>query len=273
VLAAVSTSVCGGGSSPVAPGPTTPPPAPNTPPVIESFTASVERVEVGEEVTLTAVVRDAETPLAQLRFEWSAPGGGVTAAEPGVARWRPSAELSTPADYQVTVTVVETYGTGGTAEHRVAGTSPHVRVHHSVRELSELATRFLQEFSTSSIPPETVIRDFSDTCPGKQEELGDVQRNRDHYVINSYSLGTPQVSVRPGGGCSSLPYPRPARSPPADACITVQVEWHSTERATDGQEVARGTSVLSGVYHERRWWLCDSQFAAPASAISPMFTR
>lgn len=272
-LSGVLALACGGGSSPVGPtGPPAPPPAPNTPPVVELLTASAERVEVGIEVTLVATVRDTETPAAQLRYEWAAPAGSVTADGPGTARWRPAPELTTPEDYRVTLTVIETYGTGNTQEHRVTATSPVIRVHHSVRELSTLTTRFLEDFSTSTIPPATVIRDFSDLCPGKQDELGDVQRNRDNYVINSYTLGTPSVGVAYGGGCRSLPHGQPPRSPVADACITTSVEWRSTDRSTGAAEVARGISVVSGVYHDRRWWLCDSQFAAP-SPVNPLFIR
>lgn len=264
---------CGGGSSPVTPTPPALPPSPNTPPVIESLVAGAERVDVGDPVTLTATVRDSETAPAQLRYEWSAPAGTIETPDPGVARWRPAAELATPADYRVTLTVIELYGPGNTQEHRVSTTSPAIRVHHSPRELALLATTFLQEFSTSSVAPATVIREFSEACPGKQDELADVQRNRDQYVITSFVLGTPSISVRYGGGCSSLPHGQPVRSPVADACITMPVEWHSTERSSGRAETARGTAVLSAIYHDRRWWLCDSQFAAPAGTLSPIFGR
>ena len=273
LIAGLLSAGCRGDGAPTTPSPSPgPAPTPNTVPVVESVTASTERAEVGEEVTITAAVRDAETPVAQLRHEWSAPAGTFVAGPPGTAVWRAPSDRPTPEDYRATLTVVETYGPGNTQEHRVSAMSPAIRVHNSPAELSALATGFLRDFSTSSVPPASAVRDFSDRCPGKGDELGDVQRNRDNYVINAYTLGTPNVAVRYGGGCNSLPHPRPRDSPPADACITVSVEWHSTERASGRAEVARGTSVLSGVYHDRRWWLCDSQFASP-STVSPRFIR
>src|SRR5688572_29900826 len=60
-------------SGPTKPGPPPPPVVgPATPPVIVSIAVPTSRVEAGIEVTITAVVQDAETPLTGLTFQWSA---------------------------------------------------------------------------------------------------------------------------------------------------------------------------------------------------------
>ena len=47
----------------------------NLAPVIDGITVGAERAEVDTDVTLTAVVRDNETPLDQLTSEWKAAAG------------------------------------------------------------------------------------------------------------------------------------------------------------------------------------------------------
>ncbi len=77
VLALIVSGSCG--SSPMSPGPVTPPvTAVNTPPVVESIVASATRAEVETDVTITATVRDAETPVAQLKYQWKADAGTFT---------------------------------------------------------------------------------------------------------------------------------------------------------------------------------------------------
>src|SRR6476646_5758737 len=73
---------CGGSSdspSPVSQSSSSRPPSSgpsvNIAPIIESISPSSDRVEVDDEVTFTAVVKDQETPIDQLKFDWSADAG------------------------------------------------------------------------------------------------------------------------------------------------------------------------------------------------------
>ena len=86
ILAAGS---CGGsGSQPVSPGPISQPIATvNTPPTIESIAASASRAEVDTDITLTATVKDAETAVSLLKFEWKADVGTIT-GEGASVKWR-----------------------------------------------------------------------------------------------------------------------------------------------------------------------------------------
>ena len=66
------------------------------------------------------------------------------------------------------------------------------------------------------------IQELSDRCPdGKANESNDVAFNRQHFIIDSSSIGSASVSVDFAGTC-------PVRLRPADACALVPAEWAST---------------------------------------------
>jgi hypothetical protein len=75
-IAALVVSGCGGNTT--KPTPVTPPPVVEPPvvrndaPIISSITVSSPRVEADQAVVSTAFVSDAETPLDQLTYQWSA---------------------------------------------------------------------------------------------------------------------------------------------------------------------------------------------------------
>lgn len=235
----------------------------NSPPVVSAIAALGTRrnepsqfADLDEEINVTATVQDAETPVSQLTFEWTAPTGTFTGTGAAV-KWRAPRAASTPTVVDLRLTVIERYNTTddagqpATGEHRVSATSS-VKLHDSATEAGRLATDFLTDFSNSSVAPETAVRFFTDSCAGKAAELRDVQRNRQDYTINSYQLGTPRVAVDFGGIC--------ARDERGDACVEVSCQWNSTIKATGKTEIATGTCLLTAVYVTDRWWLCDSKF-------------
>jgi hypothetical protein len=264
---------CGG--PPAAPGPIPPAPPipnppsappPNTPPAIRSISLSNLRLEAGETVDVKAVVEDAESGHDRLRFEWAADGGAIT-GEGVEVRWEAPRGGATPANYTISLTVVEAYqaldddGTIVTREHRVTATAS-ARVHDSPKELGELALRFLSDFANSSAAPDVCVREFSDSCPGKDAELEDIERNRRDYLVIDSKLGPASVSV--AGNRTS-------------ANITVACEF--TSRILNcrddqmgclvgGIEEARGNCNMTAVYEADRWWLCTSTFQ-PLVPLSP----
>ena len=142
---------------------------------------------------------------------------------------------------------------------RIATSTVVVRVHNSAIEVGDLALLFLTEFADNTIPAATVVRNFSDSCSGKASELKDVSDVRRDYRINSYTYGIPTVTVRFGATCN-------AKS--GDACVRTSVEWKSTFKPStpDERQVnPKGTSFISGIYRESRWWLCDSTLDDPAT--------
>lgn len=268
--AALMVMACGGSPNEPSPPPgngnggQSPPPTVNAPPVITSVTASVARAEVDTDVTLTAVVSDAETPVAQLKLEWTVSAGTIS-GEGTTVTWRTPKNDSTPKDYTVTLTVTETYGTADAAgvrpQQSVTSQSPVIRVHNSPKELGDLSVGFLNDFANSGIPAATCVRDFSDTCQGKAAELKDISDNRDNFDILSSTLrlrtvnvASNQVRADMNVACSFTSRVKKCPDPTDKTCVVGSVG------------TVTGTCTLTGVYEQKRWWLCDSHFSGTATA-------
>ena len=89
----------------------------NTPPVVKSIVAKGTRpsepsqfADLDEEIAITATVEDADTPISQLTFEWSAPTGTFTGQGASVT-WKAPAQFTTPAPVTVSLVVTEKYQT------------------------------------------------------------------------------------------------------------------------------------------------------------------
>jgi hypothetical protein len=228
--------------------------APNTAPVITSITAQGRRLrqpasfaDYGETIQLTLVIQDAETPPAQLTYQWRACDGTFAGTGPQVD-WTAPAIGSLPSTCTIDVTVTD-------GPH-VLTRSIVVRLHNSIAEIGALAQLFLDEFANSTIPAATVVRNFSDSCPGRVDELAEVTKNREELTINSHVYGTPNVTVAFGGACAS----GTRRKNGDDACILTPVQWNSTRKLDGALEVAKGTSLVTGVYRDSRWSLCSSLY-------------
>jgi hypothetical protein len=253
------------GSTPAGPGPVTPPstqppptPPVNVPPTIDSIAIGVNRAEVGDDVTVTATVSDPETAITDLQFAWSADAGTFSGEGPSV-KWRPPSEGVTPADYTMRLTVTETYGVadanGVRPKNVVSATSAgSVRVHNSPKEIGDMSLTFLRDFANSAIPADVAVRDFSDSCPGKAEERTNVADNRIHYEVLSASLNLVNASVATNRMTGNAKV----------ACgFNSLVKACQADRPTckvGSVEKVAGDCVLTSVYEQRRWWLCDSHF-------------
>lgn len=243
---------CGG--SPAVPSPPIPPPPPpppvvNTPPVINSITIPVTRSEVEQDVDVSADVSDAETPAESLIYQWSA-NAGTFSGEGRSVRWRlPRNSATTPVEVTVTLTVVERYQDPQikvTSENRATKSGNSFWADDSDRELSDMTRRFLVDyFGHSEISPEACLVDFSDSCSGKRAELVDIQANRQNYVILSA-----QAAV------ASITYDAPR----THAKILAPCTFRSRDRSTGQVGTVTGDCSLTGVYENKRWWLCDSNF-------------
>lgn len=262
VLTGLLLAACAGsnGPTPVTPQPPSPPSgggSVNLAPVIDTIALSSERTEVDGEITLTATVKDEETPVDQLKFEWKA-DGGTFSGEGASVKWRAPKDIKTPADYTLTLTVTEAYGTpdstGARPQNVTTATAPAIRVHNSPKELGDMSLQFLSDFANSSIPASVCVRDFTDSCKGKAEERIDIESNRVHFDIISSSLTLRAVSVSAGG---------------LSANMTVACSFTSRVKVCDPADkscgvgdvgTARGDCLLTGKYEEKRWWLCDSHF-------------
>ena len=242
-----------------------PPASTNQPPAIGGITSRSTRAkapsafaDLDDTLTITATVTDPETPADQLRYEWSA-DSGVFAGTGREVTWRAPAQATTPAEVRLNLVVIESYQTVNaqglpvTAEHRVPG-SFTVRLHASAKEVRDLAVEFLIDFSQQRLPPEQVVRGFTDTCRGKAAELEDVRRNQQEFTITSYAIEpNPPVEVAFGSVCRD-------RDRFGDACAYVPVRWESTRKSDGRRVVSFGTDQVNAVYENSRWRLCDSDF-------------
>jgi len=238
--------------------------ADNQPPVIASLTELGTRrsepklfADLDEDVNVTATVTDAETPVDQLDYQWSAAAGSLSGTGAAVRWHAPHAA----GNVDITLAVVEHYqgidasGLPVTKENKTTKTIT-VAVHDSSGEVGDMATTFLLEFSRQSPSPSEILRNFSDACSGKRAELSDVTNNQNRYVIQSYRIDPAQVKVSFNGVCDNTDHG--ARN--GDACAYVPSTWHSLDKTTNKTETATGTDQVNATYDGSRWWLCNSDF-------------
>lgn len=229
--------------------------------MIRSLVVSRLRLEVGDEVSVTATVEDAETPVEELRREWTSTAGRIIGSGLRVA-WLMPADDATPSTPQVTLTVRERYVTGtgeniDLREHSVSA-SASVLLHNSPQEVRNLVLAFLSDFSDSDLPPETVVRHFTDTCRGKREELEDVRQNRAKYVILSSRFRVSEVDLDEERRLAEVIAP---------------CEFTARVRATGAIETGRGDCQLSALYERPSWWLCESRFKPEGSTTPTLGLR
>ncbi|HVL66027.1 MAG TPA: hypothetical protein VM364_02065 [Vicinamibacterales bacterium] len=287
-LAAGAYAGCGG--SPITPQPPPPivqPPV-NAAPNIESITVQGRRrrqpaavADIRETVDVSATVRDSETPVEQLVYQWTASVGTFTGTGRAVTWTAPDSvdkSIREPLTVTITLKVIEHYGHPGQApawSHEVTATTS-VRLHDSVREIGDMSRLFLDKFSQ----PQT-IRDWREvmsdfdldggTCPDPRQvdaEKDDVIRHYTHFVMHRYEIGAANVSVDFGEGCHV-----PLRGwRPGDACVRVPVFWDSTDTRDNTRGISTGTDWISAAYSvpKSRWFLCSSDFP-PSNTLGHSF--
>jgi hypothetical protein len=235
----------------------TPPVVTNTPPTIESL-AIGPRAEADQPIQIAATVTDAETPLAQLTYTWSASpqvgtfSGNTFTGNQALITWRPPSGQTTPNVYTVTLTVSEAYTSAGQAKQNVVSKSTTVHYNDSPAEVRDLARDFLVlKFANFNVSPADAVSNFSDSCPGKAAELSDIQQNRTNFHILSGSF----IATAPSFN-SSL------------TAGTVQGSCQFEDIPNSGpnmglREFVSGTCVMTTVYENFRWYLCQSNFVPP----------
>ena len=251
----VLASGCGSPTTPTVQPPVDPPPAkPNEVPVISSLTTDSPRVEADADVTVTASVQDAETPIDQLSYQWSAtPLNGTFTGVGREVRWRAPRLQKTPDLYSLSLLVTEKYTSGGQpAENKVSKT---VQVHYndSPSEITRISMRFLTElFPDFNVSAQAAVQDFSDSCQGKLDELGDVQNNRIKFHILSGTFTN--VSI-------SLDSARTFANDVSGLCTFVDIPMDPSDPNYLKRESVTGVCTLTAVYENWQWFLCDSHFS------------
>jgi hypothetical protein len=273
LLTALIGAACGGTPGP---GPTPPPGGggnggggvvTNSPPQIRSLTSSDTRAEVDSPITLTATVEDAETPLANLTYAWSAPTGTFSGTGSTVT-WVAGQDASTPADVILTLTVTERYNNGSTQLENKVTSDTTVRLHNSPKELREMSLRFLNDYANSRIPPDQCVAEFSDSCNGKKDERADVEDVRHDYEHIGSTLRHTSLSIAPNRLTAtvhtfcSFTVKVITTQPREESCQTSPCPLGSIGTFT-------GDCRTTNVYEKGRWWLCDSTATSIPSLNSP----
>jgi hypothetical protein len=240
----------------------------NTPPQIKSFSLSDPRVEVGKPVTVTAFVEDAETPLPNLTYTWTADNGTFSGSGPVVA-WTAGQDAKTPGDFTLTLTVTEPLPSGSNPAQNTATNSVKVHVNNSPKELADLSLRFLNNFADSSVSPQTCTAEFSDSCSGKKAELSDITDNRHDFLILSSSLRNTGVDIDSSRVSATVhtfcqfTSRVITKTPQSGGCLIVPGSC-----PFDSVQTVQGDCFTANVYESGRWWLCKSNFAAQGAATA-----
>jgi hypothetical protein len=258
IVATVSVvmGACGG-------SPTTPPTV-NTPPTIESLVIAGDRAEADQPIQINATVKDAETPISQLTYAWSASPqngtfGGTTTfnGSQALMTWRPPKGQTTPNVYTITLTVSEAYSSAGQAKLNLVSSSVQVHYNDSVAELTNLGYDFIvTKFGNYSVSPQECVSNFSDSCPGKAAELSDITVNREIFQILAGTFG-PNPSVT-------------FDSDKTHATVVNPCVFFDIVKASGVRERVSAICTLTGVYENFKWFLCDSHAGPGPGGTTPL---
>ncbi len=273
VVAALVAGACGGGTTRPSPNPggggnggqQAPP---NTPPRITSITASDTRIEVGSPVTVTAAVEDTETPVANLTYAWTSDAPGTFAGTGAQVTWTAGPDAKTPGDFTLTLTVTERFTSGSTTAENKTSSDLKVHVNNSPKELADMSLRFLTNFADSKVTPQVCTSEFSDTCQGKKDELGDITDNRHDFLILASTLRPTSVNIAAA---------RTTAVVHTSCAFTSRVITHTPQSGGcladpasckfDSVQDVHGDCVTNNVYENGHWALCKSSFA-PQGALT-----
>jgi hypothetical protein len=269
-----------------------PPQSANAPPAIGTITAKgtkprepAQFADLGETINVSADVTDAETPVPQLTFAWTATVAGDAVGSfdgsgASVTWTAPVAFSGIPATVRITLKVTERYQTTDDSglpvtRENVVEKTRDLRLHDSVKEVSDLAYNFLLAFSQQR-PVDEVMKDFTTSCGEAAQERSDVICNRQDGTITAYELGTPQTTIPFTGSC-------PFRNVRGDACAQVSAKWTTKINSTPCHadllpyagktNVVVGTDQVTAVLENDRWKLCASDWNQQSSTYNFRFLR
>jgi len=242
-----------------------PPVVRNDAPVIASMTVNRPRVEADQDVVATAFVSDAETPLDQLTYQWSATPVNGTFTGPGpVATWRAPKQQATPDLYTLKLLITEKYTSAGQPKENSVSSTVQVHYNDSVREITTISMRFLTElFPTYTIAAQQAVADFSDSCSEKAAEYNDVANNRINFQILSGTYTN--VLVTPNGDRTYADV--------SGTCVFKDIPKDPKNPNFGKTEAVAGICRLTAIYENWKWWLCSSHFEGTGVTTSSLRYR
>ena len=265
LLLAVATAASACGPTPTGPAPPikappSQPEVPNSPPTITSLTLSSPRVEAGEDVQVTAVVEDTDTPVDQLAYEWSAtPVNGRFSGNGPQVRWTAPASFQTPDLYSLVLKVTEHYTSNGQAKANAVWSGVSVHYNDSRREITRISLRFLTElFPNYSVSAPEAVQDFSNSCRGKLDEFSDVANNRINFHILSGTYTDISISLDQTKTFADV----------TGTCVFDDIPMNPADANFGRRESVPGICTLTAIYENWRWFLCDSHFKGIAPGVT-----
>lgn len=254
-VAALAASACGETTTkptPITPPIVEPPVVRNDAPIIASLTPTSPRVEADQEIGVSAVVTDAETPLDQLTYQWSAaPVNGDFNGPPRDVKWRAPKAQTTPDLYTLKLLVTEKYTSAGQPKENSVSSTVQVHYNDSPREITRIGMRFLTElFPTYTIPASQTVVDFSDSCSEKFAELSDVTNNRINFQILSGTFTNVSVAINGARTFADV----------SGTCVFKDIPKDPKNPNYGKLETITGRCTLTAIYENWRWWLCSSHF-------------
>ena len=128
--------------------------------------------DLGEIVDVVATVRDAETNVDELTYQWTATAGTFSGTGRTVT-WTAPSSASTPAIVTITLKVTELYGHPNEAKtfSQDVSATQTLSLHDSVKEVGDMSRQFLTDFSTTTLKDSNVVmRNFNRAiCPRPSE--------------------------------------------------------------------------------------------------------
>jgi hypothetical protein len=230
--------------------------------VLRAIVVDRTSVDAGDEVGATASV-DGSVPAGS-RFLWAVePSGGVISADGSRARWRAPLDGPVPSTYVLSVTLVHTSLATlattpvGQTNSNGAASSPPITVNDARREMSALSEQFLRDAADVNVAPEICVRNFTTSCPGRQQALDELTSSR--AVFSAVS-----IVFEPLEFLRSVEWPGCVGPDGSARCAVLlyHAEWTRTRRSDGGQERGAGDQYVQGFYEQRRWWLCGAWFEA-----------
>jgi hypothetical protein len=255
------TMACGGQS--LTTGPSATPSAPSTPtntaPTIRALTLSAQRIEAGDQVALSADVTETSGSPDMLDYAWSAsPAPGQFIGSGPHVTWQAPAGQHSPDVYTITLVVTEMYRQDGALQTSKATSSVQIHYNDSHAETQGVALAYLNDSASSDVTPAQVVRNFSNACPGKAQQLAAIESERQNYQMlgGDFSVDVTEFYQDRTTGDVVAP------------CVYKRKSIASGETQTTS-----GTCLMTTVYENWRWMLCDSRVATDPAAAAALRKR
>ena len=155
--------------------------------------------------------------------------------------------------YTFTLNLVQSFTSGGQAKTNTVSSTVQVHYNDSFAELASLGFDFLvNKFGNFNVSPQDCVSNFSNSCRGKADELSDITNNRKFFHILSATFSVASIDFNADKTFANVNGP----------CV-----FEDIDQSTGVRERVTGNCLLTGVYENFKWLLCDSHFESTAPTV------